>query len=309
MAKRKSAFKYKKCFEDLNRPLSPEEREKLKEAIERDGVREPVIVMQGDVLVDGFNRDAICMELGRDTPFKVMTFDSDEQAIDWAIRQQLARRNLTTKDFNLLLGRLYNGRKKSPHRPKSGKSPEKQGSGKGGHSVPLNKTADEVAQEAGVSDKTVKRSGKYAEAYDSLAKAIQKFVDAHDAAQKDVIELAAYDAASQKAIVASVTSGEYKTLRDSLRATETEEDEPADPLEAWRSECDAQHTEALKELRSAAKRMKSIADDPRGTYLANSIGRLLRHIDQAKAYVSSAQPVEIRNGEIVTKNHVKSREK
>ena len=79
--------------------------------------------------------------------------------MDWMDRNQVGRRNLSNDDFRLIVGRIYNRTKKAAHRPK-----------KGGKSVPLNtgNTAETLAQEHGVSDRTIKRYGKFAETVEKV---------------------------------------------------------------------------------------------------------------------------------------------
>lgn len=87
-------------------------------------------------------------------------------AKDWIIRNQLGRRNLTPTQWTYLLGLRYNLEKKEVPNPegiggKSGKIVE-------GQNVPQQTTSERLAEEYGVSDKTVKRAGQFAEAIDSL---------------------------------------------------------------------------------------------------------------------------------------------
>lgn len=295
---RKSAFVLKDPFRVMNRALSDEERSELRDSIQSDGVLQPVTVMQGDVLVDGFNRDEICRELGIETPFRVKHFQTEDDAFEWAIRQQLARRNLTPQEYNLLVGRLYNERKKTRGRPAK----------KIGHSDLINSTADTVAKKTGVSEKTVRRSAAYAEAHDSLPKAIQKFVFDNKVPQKEVIALAAFDVDSQKSIVADFKRGLYSTFQECLTDSEPEEEE-VDPLEEWRAESDEQHRQCVTQLNSIARRIKEIAADQRGGYLKHAAGRIAKAIDDAKSYIESNRPVEISDGTIVTKFNVQQRKR
>jgi N6-adenosine-specific RNA methylase IME4 len=151
-------------FSALIPPLSTEERHQLEENItEHGGARDPLVVWASKgtlTLLDGHNRYEICTRLG--LPFDVheMRLGSRDEASDWMDRNQLGRRNLHPDAFTLLLGRRYNRAKKAAHRPdKSVNVTELSGV-----------TAERLAKEHGVTEKTVRNAGKFAEA---VAKAEQ----------------------------------------------------------------------------------------------------------------------------------------
>ena len=85
-----------KELQQLIPPLTADEYKGLEEDILRDGVREPLIVWAGhNVLVDGHNRYRIATEHG--IPFGVFekSFKDKCAVIDWMVRNQKNRRNLT----------------------------------------------------------------------------------------------------------------------------------------------------------------------------------------------------------------------
>jgi N6-adenosine-specific RNA methylase IME4 len=151
-------------FAALIPPLSAEERQQLEDNIvDHGGARDPLVVWASKgtlTLLDGHNRYEICTRLG--LPFDVheMRLGSRDEASDWMDRNQLGRRNLHPDAFTLLLGRRYNRAKKAAHRPdKSVNVTELSGV-----------TAERLAKEHGVTEKTVRNAGKFAEA---VAKAEQ----------------------------------------------------------------------------------------------------------------------------------------
>lgn len=80
-------------FQSVCPPLHPDEYAMLREQIRTDGLREPIITWQ-DQIVDGHNRFAICSELGI-TPRSVeREFSSESDVVLWIIGNQLGRRNL-----------------------------------------------------------------------------------------------------------------------------------------------------------------------------------------------------------------------
>lgn len=86
-----------KEFKELLFPLSEEERKILEENIIKDGCLTPLILW-GNILVDGHNRYEICTK--HNIPYKTTNkdFDNRDDVIEFILRTQLGRRNLT--DFH-----------------------------------------------------------------------------------------------------------------------------------------------------------------------------------------------------------------
>ena len=82
-------------FENLVAPLSELEFENLKESIKAEGCRDAIVTWNG-IILDGHNRYRICTELN--IPFKTikMSFEDEEHAHLWMVKNQLARRNIKT---------------------------------------------------------------------------------------------------------------------------------------------------------------------------------------------------------------------
>jgi len=146
-------------FAALIPPLSSEERQQLEEnIIEHGGARDPIVVWSSKgtlTLLDGHNRYEICTRLG--LPFDVheLRFKSRDEAEDWIDRNQLGRRNLDARQMSLLRGRRYNRTKNKPGRPNKSDQTDRI-------------SAAEVAAEHGVSEPTLRRDGKFAEAVETL---------------------------------------------------------------------------------------------------------------------------------------------
>jgi len=81
-------------FQSLIPPLSTEERTQLEANLIADGCRDP-LVLWGTILVDGHNRYEICARLGIDFDVVQREFTDREDAIQWIIRNQFGRRNLS----------------------------------------------------------------------------------------------------------------------------------------------------------------------------------------------------------------------
>jgi len=168
-------MKIDKEFAALIPPLSADERQQLEEnIIEHGGARDPLVAWASDgglILLDGHNRYEICTRLGLPFDIHEMQFNSRDEAADWIDRNQLGRRNLHPDAFTLLLGRRYNRAKKQGERSDltSGKSYQKS------------TTAERLAMEHSVTEKTVRNAGKVAAAVDKL-KAVDPQIEAKVAA-------------------------------------------------------------------------------------------------------------------------------
>lgn len=90
-----------KEFKDLIPPLQKEERDQLEANIKAEGCRDPLTVW-GDILMDGHNRHEICTRLN--IPFKTVeiSFPDRSHAIEWVIKNQFGRRNLSAYDRGTL---------------------------------------------------------------------------------------------------------------------------------------------------------------------------------------------------------------
>jgi hypothetical protein len=159
-------------FEKLIRPLSKDERRELQESLSSCGLLMPLVVWNTEgktILVDGHNRLSLWKEFNgfnEEYEFKTqeLCFGNRDNAKEWIIKNQLGRRNLSPKDFKLLVGMLYNQRKKAvgsvnQHTVAKGQIDPQQ---------KQDSTAGAVAAETGVSPATVKRAGKLAAAVEAI---------------------------------------------------------------------------------------------------------------------------------------------
>ena len=141
-------------FESLIPKLSDDEFKQLEENILRDGITEPLAVWNG-TLIDGHNRYKLAKKHGLDFETREMSFDSEDDAEIWIIKNQFGRRNLSTYDRGVLALRL------KPAIAKKAKENEKRGGGSGssGRQKSDNPvtTSRELAKIAGVSHDTIHR--------------------------------------------------------------------------------------------------------------------------------------------------------
>ena len=165
-------LKVDKEFQEKIPPLTESEFEQLKENILSAGeVYEPIVVWNG-VIVDGHNRWKIILE-HPEIRYRVkeMQFADRWAAFEWMYKNQLGRRNLTEKQKDYMIGKMYEARKNSVGAPKGNANAEKQN----GQNVQIvsrreqqDGTAGQIGKEVGVDSRTVRRAGKFAQGVDAL---------------------------------------------------------------------------------------------------------------------------------------------
>ena len=129
----------------------------------------PLIVWKHDgqiILVDGHNRLELWKKRnGFDESFEFLTtelpFADRDDAREWIIKNQLGRRNLSPENFKMLLGQLYNARKKQGFKGNQHTSASHQNDEK-------LTTAEQIAKEHKISKATVERAGKLVEEAEAI---------------------------------------------------------------------------------------------------------------------------------------------
>jgi len=83
-------------FKAIIRQLTEKEYQGLESSLVSEGCRDALVVWQGkDVIVDGHNRYEICQKHGIEFVVKEISFNNEQEAKIWILKNQLARRNLT----------------------------------------------------------------------------------------------------------------------------------------------------------------------------------------------------------------------
>ena len=94
MEKRMHKLTINEKLASLMPPLTKEEDALLTNSLLNEGCREPLVVWNGTI-VDGHNRYRICWRHGVPFTYVEKNFESETEAMLWAVRNQMARRNLT----------------------------------------------------------------------------------------------------------------------------------------------------------------------------------------------------------------------
>ncbi len=121
----------------------------------------------GRYFVDGYNRHEICSKYNILFNIIQKDFKDIDEAKQWIYKNQLGRRNLTDKQRDIIVGRLYKEEKKDP-------ADNLKQNISIGHNVPSMNTAKIIAEQYSVNEKTVKRAEKFVEAIDKLSQVIEK---------------------------------------------------------------------------------------------------------------------------------------
>lgn len=170
-------------FRGLCPPLSEEAYQLLKSGIDHDGQLSALTIWVRDgkkILLDGYNRHKILQELSW-VPLTVeVQLENREDAVEWVIHNQLARRNLSPRAEKLLRGRLYNARK-GRH------GGARQASDQSDH---LDSVAVQIGKETGVSPATVRRDARFAEAAEKMGVTQELMAGTDRRSAKEIVDTA-----------------------------------------------------------------------------------------------------------------------
>lgn len=227
-------------FASLCPAPTAEESALLEESLSSEGCRDPLVVWanHGNILVDGHRRRALCKKLGIPFKIKALAFVDRAAVREWIITNQLARRNLTEEQRAYLRGKRYEGEKKKH----GGDRKSQESSGQNVHP----KTAQKLAAEYGVDEKTVRRDAAFAQAVDQIGDSAGPEAKAailsgqSGATKKEVIALAAAPPATQKAAIldGDVAARKEAVKPDWAKGPSPKEEAKNDPAYRW---CKALH--------------------------------------------------------------------
>lgn len=201
-------------FRDKIPPLTEDEFNQLEQNILADGeIYEPIIVWNGTI-VDGHNRYKIAQK-HPEIPFKTreMNFPDKWAAFDWMYSKQLGRRNLSDENRTYCIGKMFEARKKTVGNVTSERSED--GTFQKAQNGPIGDTAQNIANELGVSRNTVKRSEKFAQGVDAIREmspdVADKILRGGTGVKKgDVQQFTTMSDEEQKEFVSTVSSGTVK---------------------------------------------------------------------------------------------------
>jgi phage N-6-adenine-methyltransferase len=180
-------------FKSLLMPLKAEEYAQLEQNLIDNGCLDPLKVWDC-ILIDGHNRYEICTKHGLD--FKVTNVDmlDRKDAHDWIINNQLGRRNLIPDQASYLRGKRYLSEKKQGERTDI----------TSGQNVQKSTTAEKLANEYKVDEKTIRRDAQFASALDTIDENVEEDFRAEvlagnsDLSKQDIVRIAQLPPEEQK---------------------------------------------------------------------------------------------------------------
>ena len=229
-------------------PLALEERKQLEtNIIEHGGARDPLVMWNRKgklVVLDGHNRYEICTRLGLPFDIHELSFTARDKAADWIARNQLGRRNLTPDQMTLLRGRRYN-------RAKMSHGGEREASGQNVHL----KTAESLAAEHGVNEKTIRRDGEFAAAVETLGIEREIVAGELDVPRHDIV-------AAAKALPADATPEQVEAAREAVKSR---------PPHVGKNTGNPEWYTPKEYIEAARAVMGGIDLDPASTHVANDV--------------------------------------
>ena len=155
-------------FESYVPALTQEEYEQLEENILRmQRVIDPIIVWEGNIIVDGHNRYRIAKKHPEVIYSTIdLGVETREEVLDWICRMQLGRRNLTPEQRKFLIGKRYENEKRSHGGDR--RSESFLSNGQNDHLKEPAATRAVITRENNVSESYVQRANDYARGLEIL---------------------------------------------------------------------------------------------------------------------------------------------
>ena len=195
------------------RPLSGEEYKQLEENIIAEGCKDALVVWNNHneyVLVDGHNRYKICKAHNIDFKILQKEFKDFSHVKEYMIKIQLGRRNLTQEEISYYRGLRYENEKKKSANVQNLKQNISE---KDNLSFSVN-TAEKLASEYGINEKTIKRDAKYSKGLNKLSEAFRQEIlkGAVKIKKQDIQRLATLKSIKEGSITSLAAMG--KTLKN-----------------------------------------------------------------------------------------------
>jgi len=173
-------------------PLLDSELAQLKANLLANGCKDPLLLWETTkdiiglgsefepayVLIDGHNRYGICKEFGITFNVQLLSFNSFKEVKEHMIDLQLGRRNLNAQQASYLRGLRYNTEKNDVIGNLQGKKEEIDSNGQNVHleKEPKITTAERLAKEYNVGEKTIRRDAAFAEGLEKLTPTLRNEV-------------------------------------------------------------------------------------------------------------------------------------
>jgi hypothetical protein len=152
-------YRTRPVFEGLMPPHSEDELKRLDKSIQLEGVHNPILIWrETGVIIEGHTRYRIAKKYRQKFPVKFLNFDTEEEAVMYAIDHGLGRRNLDSANAKMLVATLYEMMKKPVGTNQHTRGDQVE---------PPSKTSEKVAKLTNMSEASVKRAVEFKKQVDA----------------------------------------------------------------------------------------------------------------------------------------------
>lgn len=293
-------------FESYIPALTQEEYEQLEENILcMHRVTDPIIVWNGNIIVDGHNRYRIAQK-HPEIHFTVedLMVDTREEVLEWICRMQLGRRNLTPEQKKFLIGKQYENEKHAHGGDR--RSEEARSTGQNDHLKSGETVRARIARERGTSDSYVKRAELFAkglELMDEVVPGIRNeiLIGSRKIPEREITAIARTDVSDRENAVKALLNGRSATELDRKRKAEErrEHREALQQIEAislamekpksgvW--EAAGILDEMEDALHSFAFRWNSVFDQPRNRFSEAELSKLKKLFSEGLSFITESE--------------------
>ena len=224
--------------------LREEELKQLEENILADGVVINPLIVWNSIIVDGHNRYRI-LQQHPEIQFTIYEkeFPDRYAVIAWICKNQLGRRNLTSRQFKYLMGQQYKAEKIAYGGDRKNNAPKS--SYQNGNLILKEKTCERIAAENGVARNTVIRAEQFANGVDAAEEAVPGI-------KQEILTGSIKPTEKAVAAIAKAPPEERPALIQQLRQTKEPEKPEEKPQE--------KPQEKPKRKRSVAETLQAIRD-------------------------------------------------
>ena len=208
-------------FKNWLTPLTFQEIDNLKQSILTEGCRDALILWNG-ILIDGHNRYKICIE--NDIPYTTITkdFADKNEVLKWIDSNQLSRRNLTDEQRSFLYGRLSKINKQEGFKGNKYTNVVRD-------KMSLTTNQQSVAEDLGISTKTLQRDEQYTDAVEKIATTFgtdfknKILAGQSNLTKQDTIAVSKMEPEKQQSIIDKIETGVAKNLKEAQHKEKIEE--------------------------------------------------------------------------------------